>query len=471
MKPTDVRIITLLALTLALACLSTAQTSTGGIAGTITDPAGSLIPAAALKLTNLDTNEIRTQVSNDTGGYTFAALPPGRYKLEVEHPGFKRFVQEPIEVRVQQFITLNAALEVGQTNQTVEVGGQLALLDAATSSLSQVVENREVTELPLNGRNTLSLVALTPGVRAQGQFLQNTATRSFAGWGNFSANGGISDANEVLVDGASVTMFLVNAPSLVPPVDATQEFRVQTNNYAAEFGRSSGALVNIGIKSGTNQLHGSVYEFIRNDKLDANDFFLNRAGQARPKLTFNQYGFATGGPVWIPRAYDGRDKTFFFANFEGFRQRLAQALTTTVPTAAQLGGDFSQTFNAAGQLIVIANPFAAHTGPAGTAIRDPFPTIRSPKACSIRSRMCCGRTTVFGRCPTAPARRLREWAIIRPRLSSRTTKTRWSHGWITTWGRSGSCSAPTQHSRSRWAGSIHFATERTSSPSAATNPT
>jgi hypothetical protein len=277
--------------------------------------------------------------------------------LTIEHPGFKKLVQEPIEIRVQQFLSLDLALEVGQANQTVEVSGQVALLDAATGSLSQVVENREVTELPLNGRNTLSLVALTPGVRTQGQFLQNTATRSFAGWGKFSSNGGISDANEILVDGASVTMFLVNAPSLVPPVDATQEFRVQTNNYAAEFGRSSGALVNASIKSGTNQLHGSLYEFLRDDKLDANDFFLNRSGQKRPALTFNQYGFAVGGPAWLPKLYDGRDKTFFFVNFEGFRQRLAQALTTTVPTPAQLTGDFSQTFNSAGQLVSIANPY------------------------------------------------------------------------------------------------------------------
>src|SRR5262249_24743625 len=189
------------------------------------------------------------------------------------------------------------------------------LLDAQTSSPSHVVENREVTELPLNGRNTLALVALTPGIRTQGEFLQHTATRSFAGWGNFSSNGGVADANEVLVDGAAVTMFLVNAPSLIPPVDATQEFRVQTNNYSAEFGRSSGAGVNNGIKSGTNTLHGTVYEFLRNDKLDANDFFQNRAGQPRPKRTFNQYGFSIGGPVEIPKVYDGRNRTFFFVNF------------------------------------------------------------------------------------------------------------------------------------------------------------
>jgi hypothetical protein len=369
-----------LAFLLVLTVVAPAQTFTGSISGTVTDPAGGLVPGATVNLTNLDTNDSRRQLTNDSGVYTFTAVPPGRYRLTLEHPGFKRMVQEPIEVRVQQFETLDLALEVGQTNQTVEVSGQVALLDSATSSLSQVVENREVTELPLNGRNTLALVALTPGVRAQGQFLQNTATRSFAGWGNFSSNGGVSDANEILVDGASVTMFLVNAPSLVPPVDATQEFRVQTNNYAAEFGRSSGAVVNASIKSGTNQLHGSLYEFLRNDKLDANDFFLNRSGQKRPALTFNQYGFAVGGPTWIPKIYDGRDKTFFFVNFEGFRQRLAQALTTTVPTPAQLQGDFSQTFNAAGQLVPIANPFSVHNGPAGTPIRDPFPGNMIPQS-------------------------------------------------------------------------------------------
>src|SRR5260370_20485725 len=367
------RLVSLLVLVASLISTSFSQTSTGGIAGNINDPAGARVPGAAIKLTNLDTNKIRTQASSDAGSYTFAGLPAGRYRFEVQPPGFKRFIQEPIEVRVQQFITLNAALEVGQTNQTVEITGQPALLDAATSSLSQIVENREITELPLNGRNTLSLVALTRGVRTQGQFLQNTATRSFAGWGNFSSNGGLSDANEILVDGASVTMFLVNAPSLIPPVDATQEFRVQTNNYAAEFGRSSGALVNVSIKSGTNQLHGSVYEFLRNDKLAANDLFLNRAGQPRPKLTYNQYGVSAGGPVMIPKVHNGRNKTFFFANFEGFRQRLAPALSTSVPTPAQLETDFSYTFNSAGQLVMIGNPFSVSTGPTGTPVRNPFP--------------------------------------------------------------------------------------------------
>ena len=344
------------------------QTSTGGVSGTVSDPAGAVVAGAKLTITNLDRNENRETTANDSGAYSFTALPPGRYRFAVEHPGFKRFIQNPVEVRVQQFVTLDPRLEVGQATQTVEVSGQVALLDAQTSSLSQVVENRQVTELPLNGRNTLALVALTPGIRTQGEFQQHAGTRSFAGWGNFSSNGGVAGANEILVDGASVTMFLVNAPSLIPPVDATQEFRVQTNNYSAEFGRSSGAVVNIGIKSGTNQLHGTLYEFFRNDKLDANDFFQNRAGQPRPKRTFNQYGFSIGGPATIPKLYDGRNRTFFFFNFEGFRQRLAKAVTTTVPTAAQLSGDFSRTLNSAGQLIVVADPLAVRNG-----VREGFP--------------------------------------------------------------------------------------------------
>ena len=354
------------------------QTSTGGLSGTVTDPAGAMIAGARLVLTNLETNDSRRGESNEIGFYSFPALPPGRYKIELEHAGFKRFVQEPIQIQVQQFVTLDPRLEVGQSTQTVEVTGQTALLDAQTSSLSQVVENKQVTELPLNGRNTLALVALTPGIRTQGEFMQHTATRSFAGWGNFSSNGGVSDANEVLVDGAAVTMFLVNAPSLIPPVDATQEFRVQTNNYSAEFGRSAGAVVNIGVKSGTNQLHGTVYEFLRNDKLDSNDFFLNRAGQQRPKLTFNQFGFSAGGPIVVPKLYNGRDRTFFFGNFEGFRQRLAKAITTTVPTAAQLTGDFSQTLNSAGQTVIIADPLATRPGTGGALVRDPFPGNRIP---------------------------------------------------------------------------------------------
>lgn len=365
------------AVLLLLAWVLGAQTQTGGISGTVSDLSGAVVPGASLSLTNLDTNEPRSYTSNEIGVFTFPAVEPGRYRLEVQHSGFKRFVQGPIEVRVQQFVTVNPVLQIGEAAQSVEVTGEVALLDPATSSLSHVVENRQVNELPLNGRNTLALVELTPGIRSQGQFNQHIATRSYAGWGNFSSNGGISNANDVLVDGASVGMFLMNSPSLIPPVDATQEFRVQTNNYSAEFDRSAGAVINIGIKAGTNRLHGSAYEFLRNSTLDANDFFQNRAGQKRPALTYNQYGFGVGGPVLLPK-YNGRDRTFFFGNFEGFRQRQAKSVTTTVPTALQMAGDFSQTFNAAGQLVQIGDPAALHPMANGTQMRDSFPGNKIP---------------------------------------------------------------------------------------------
>src|SRR3989442_6523003 len=204
---------------LVLVCVCCGQTYTGGLTGAVADPAVAFVPAASLKLTNLDTNDARRQTTDGTGEYTFTALPPGRYRLELEHPGFKRFVQEPIEVRVQQFITLNPVLEVGTGTQVVEVSGQVALLDAATSSLSQVVENRQVTELPLNGRNTLALVALTPGIRTHGQFMDNTATRSFAGWGNFSSNAALAHPNQILAARAPPPLLLPNPPSRVPPPD------------------------------------------------------------------------------------------------------------------------------------------------------------------------------------------------------------------------------------------------------------
>src|SRR5262249_16738862 len=157
------------------------QTSTGGLSGTVTDPAGAVIAGARLILVNLETNDSRRGESNEIGFYSFPALPPGRYKVEVERAGSQRFIHEPTCIQVQQFVTGDPRLEVGQSTQTVEVTGQATLLDAQTSSLSQIVENKQVTELPLNGRNTLALVALTPGIRTQGEFLQHTATRSFAG--------------------------------------------------------------------------------------------------------------------------------------------------------------------------------------------------------------------------------------------------------------------------------------------------
>jgi hypothetical protein len=343
------------------AAISSGQTFTGGVSGVVADQSGAMVSDATLTLTNRDTGERRSVKSSQSGTYSFAAVPPGRYRLEVEHGGFKKVTQEPVEVRVQQFVSLDVMLQVGEVSESVQVEARAALIDPNTSSLSQVVGNQQITQLPLNGRNTLAFVQLTPGVRMQGLFGENPATVNFQAWGNFSANGGVANTNEVLVDGAPVSGYTFANVNFLPPVDATQEFRVQTNTYSAEFGRSGGAVVNLSIKSGTNALHGSVYEFFRNDRLDANDFFLNRAGRSRPQLRYNQFGAAVGGPII-------RNRAFFFGNWESFRQLSGIALTSTVPTALERAGDYSQTFLPNGTPRVIADPLT----------KQPLPGNRIP---------------------------------------------------------------------------------------------
>jgi len=258
--------------------------------------------------------ETRNTTTSDSGYYTAPLLDLGRYQVNVEVSGFKSVTRTNITLQVDQVARIDFKLELGSAAESVQVQAEAALLDAATSSLGQVVENRRITELPVNGRNTLAFVELTPGVRMQFAVDSNPYTQALINRGNFSANGGIADANEELVDGAPVSTARAFGIGWQPPVDATQEFKVETNNYSAEFGRSSGAVVNLSIKSGTNHLHGTLYEFFRNSDLDSNPFFQNKAGLPKLPLRYNQYGGSAGGPI-------KRDKTFYFANVEFFDQR------------------------------------------------------------------------------------------------------------------------------------------------------
>lgn len=348
-----------------LACVACVAVTTLGqnaqMTGTVTDATGAAVPGAAVTATNINTGVVRSSVTNDAGNYLITTLFPGQYTVVASASGFKQMRHESLTLAVEQVARLDFRMEVGETRESVTVEATAVILDSATSTIGTVIENRKVTEIPLNGRNPLDLVGLSTGIRIQGGFGGKNGSLN-----NFSSNGGLANANAVLVEGLALDLAQMNSPAFVPPVDATQEFRVQTNTFSAEFGRTSGAVVSMSIKSGTNEFHGSAYEFLRNKVLNANNFFQNRAGNARPSLVQNQFGASVGGPI-------RKDKTFFFVNWEEYRNRNAAPSITTVPTALERQGNFSQTRNAAGNVVLIADPLTTRQLPDGTYTRDVFP--------------------------------------------------------------------------------------------------
>jgi Carboxypeptidase regulatory-like domain/TonB dependent receptor len=351
----------------------------GTIAGTVTDPSGAAIGDTAVTLTNLDTGEARNIRTDASGNYTFVNILPGRYRIEAEKAGFKKFAREPITVQIESGLRVDMALEVGAVNQTVEVTGEAPLLQPETSSLGQVVETRSVTELPLNGRNPLALVALTAGVVPQGQpSAGNSSTGNPVGAnpfaaGDFQIGGGQAGQSQILIDGVPTNGAYLNVVTLIPTQDAVEEFKVQTNNLGPEYGRFAGGVINLNTKSGTNSFHGSAYEFLRNKVLNANDFFSNAGGSPRPPFTQNQFGANVGGPVF-------KDKLFFFSSYEGFRQRKGSILTTWVPTALERNGDFSQIGSTGTSTVLpIYDPTtSANCTSGGGACRTAFPGNKIP---------------------------------------------------------------------------------------------
>jgi hypothetical protein len=312
----------------------------GTIAGTVSDSSGASVAAATVTLTNMDTNEKHNIATDASGNYTFVNILPGKYKVEAEKSGFKKVVRQPILVQVESGLKVDLTMEVGAVNEIIEVKSETPLLQPETNSLGQVVEQRTVTELPLNGRNPLALVAMAPGVVPQGQpSAGNSSTGTPVGanpfaLGDFQVGGGMPGQSQILIDGVPTNGAYLNVVTVVPTQDAIEEFKVQTNNLGPEYGRFAGGVINLNTKGGSNSLHGSLYEFLRNKVLNANDFFLNEGGTARPPFTQNQFGGNAGGPII-------KDKLFFFGSYEGFRLRKGSTLTTWVPTSLERGGDFS----------------------------------------------------------------------------------------------------------------------------------
>lgn len=318
-----------------------AQTTAGTILGTLTEQSGAVVTNTPVTLTNLATGETLKATTNGDGNYQFVNVQPGNYRITASKQGFKTITREPINLQVEGSLKINLTLEVGNETQKVTVTARTPLVQAETTSLGSVVDERETTQIPLNGRNPMNLAALVPSVVPQGQSQQNpNGTNPFA-WGNYQIGGGMANQSITFLDGAPINTEYINITALVPTQDSLQEFKVDTNNLSAEYGHLAGGAINFRTKSGTNSLHGSAWEYLRNKVLNANTFLGDQAHLPRPAFTQNQYGFNIGGPVMIPHIYDGRNKTFFFVDWEGFALRQGQSFTETVPTAAERAGNLS----------------------------------------------------------------------------------------------------------------------------------
>ncbi len=332
------------------------------LSGLVKDPSDAVIPGATLRLLNQSTGTSRVTETNESGMYTLPALSPGTYDLEVSKEGFQSVSRTGIKLSVAARMRINFTLPVGSTSDKVTVTAVNERVQSTETSVGGLITTSELTRLPVNGRNYTRLILLMPGTSDRSKSQSNG---TFSGTNLYSVNGQRAQDNNYSLDGVENNLFRMNSPGASPPMDALQEFRVMTGS-SAEFGRSTGANVNMVIKSGTRNLHGSLYEFLRNDLLDANGFFANRVGQGKVAYRQNQYGVSAGGPVEIPGIYKGRERTFWFASWEGFRSRQASTLISTVPVAEQRNGDFSQ------QTRQIFDPLTSEATQSGTAVRQPF---------------------------------------------------------------------------------------------------
>ncbi|WP_047488711.1 TonB-dependent receptor [Terriglobus sp. TAA 43] len=331
-----------------------AQVQNGTITGTITDTTGALVPDAAVTISSKATGLVLHVQSNKSGLYTAPQLIPGTYTVTVERPGFQKTIST-LDLTVGQTAQVDLALKVGNENETVDVSAEnAAALDSQTSNLDFTVQSKQVDNLPLNGRNPYGLAVLAPGIAPGNNFgVGVTVARGAvvaAATNNFQSNGGLGGSNEILLDGVSLVVCCQGQPAVTPSVEFVNQFKVVTSSAPAQYGRSSGAVLNIVSKSGTNSLHGDVYEFLRNDKLDAANYFTKRNGvypypghkDFRPPHRANQYGVLLTGPVYIPKIYNGKDRTFFTFNYEAIRNLAPGVGNTTVPTALMRQGIFTE---------------------------------------------------------------------------------------------------------------------------------
>ena len=371
-----------------------AQAIRASIFGLLTDASDAPVPNATVRATHVATNTEMTYVTDSSGYYDFARLIRfGEYRLEVEAKGFRKLVRSGIMLVIDERARVDMQLELGSSSQTITVAADASLLETSNATPGAYISQKFLENLTLPNRISLSLIQLAPGVIPQAAYgpvsvFDTTSRPSIYGISNFSVNGSRGVTNEIIVDGLSVNVpeggnsgAGTDGPAIYPTTEATEEVKLLSNTFSAEYGKSGGAVAVLTLKSGTNQFHGGAFEFFRNDKLNANPFFSNANSSGKAKLRENIFGGSIGGPIW-------KDRTFFFFDYQAFRQVLqGQPTRSSLPTAEMLSGDFSNLRNASGQLITIYDPTTAGPGQTRTAFDgNRIPTSRlDPTALKVAS--------------------------------------------------------------------------------------
>jgi trimeric autotransporter adhesin len=344
------------------------QSFQGGIRGLVTDAGGGAVAGAKVSLIDEGTNSTRATLTNESGEYVFNGLVPATYSVSAEAPSFKKFERKGVALGTQQFLTIDVKLEVGQVTESVMVTEEVPVIDTANASAGQLIDRQKLIDLPNLGRNPFMMAKVAQNVVAVGNPRFNRM-QDQSGSSQISLAGGPVRGNNYLLDGIPITDS-VNRAVIIPTLEAVQEVKVQANTYDAEMGRTGGGMFNTFLKSGTNSLHGSGFGYMRQTEWLANNFFNNRAGRGVPNQPFKNYGASIGGPIWIPKVYNGKDKTFFWLAGEAYRQISSTSTELSVPTALETRGDFSRSFvnGTSGPLQMIYDPLT--TTAAGA--RTPF---------------------------------------------------------------------------------------------------
>ena len=341
-----------------------AQSTAAGVVGIIRDATGAAVPGASIKVQNAGTNLSRVGASNERGEFTVTNLAPGIYNVVIEKAGFQTLRQTDLELQVNQTARLELQLQIGAVSESVEVKADVPLLNTENATRGDVITNQEILEMPLDGRDVSDLAYLVPGVTpmAEGDL-----------GSGYVINGARPDNSNFTIGGFGMRDPRYGQAQARPTLDAVQEFKMETAGYSAEHGRLAGGVMSMVLKSGSNQVHGTLFEFVRNDMFDARNFF----AQDKNKLRRNQFGAVVSGPVWLPKIYNGRDRTFFLFNWESMRDSMGNTKLSRVPTDLERQGDFSETRDVSGKLVALKDPLVTGScGPNGSAAC--FPGNRIP---------------------------------------------------------------------------------------------